>query len=639
MAAMTDPATPETVDVPVVPERNLPFSLDVLHLVKTSQAKNGLRHGDYLRYRQYCTRRLRRIRKSNAVRFMYADKRGKNFGFKSVAPDDVQDERLLLVPLMMAERAWSYAMQLKNDNENDEYPRKFFHMKRRLAKAAKWSTELRMLCSELCDARTGLEAEAYEAVMHANLIVQNEDWAGAAAKFMLAHKIYDELSQVGSTEERELFRDRIAEDIDPPLAFCQYNNEVEHGTEASAEMLLKLRMQTKGSDLLQGKLNAALAETRRKQTETMTSLSWGGNENVPLRAPRVRDALLKVSDSEYALNQLKEQNTPEKEALFLEVLNAYDDAGVAVRDEIKKAKSKGAVKAEALTAELNIVLCHLRFHKLQISFRRTSLLADELDTKLIAAERKPRKLSAKALAEAKLKKGEPEETVEPGDLLRQYQALVATADEMVNVPGVENDETAHSGAVAVGLGAKAFVSFYAGKVFMDRDEFPEANALFQRAEKRAGQALDLHKERAAKYSDITTQQNVVQNSDKLNKLIEDTHVQMALARARNCLKMEGAYDPLSKANKEKRTRKYLLERLDDFDGGDPAEGFNICEWPPTMKPIMCEPFFFDTAWKCLENRLPMAEIEAEIARLKKEEEDKKKEEGGGGSGLWGYLGY
>ena len=40
------------------------ISLKVLSLIKEAQQKHGLRHADYQRYRGYCSRRLRRIRKA-----------------------------------------------------------------------------------------------------------------------------------------------------------------------------------------------------------------------------------------------------------------------------------------------------------------------------------------------------------------------------------------------------------------------------------------------------------------------------------------------------------------------------------------------------------------------------------------------
>ena len=66
--------------------------------------------------------------------------------------------RFLHIPLMDAERAWSYAMELKLLANTE--PRKRFHLVRRLRKAAHYAGELETLCqSEKCDARTKLEAQ------------------------------------------------------------------------------------------------------------------------------------------------------------------------------------------------------------------------------------------------------------------------------------------------------------------------------------------------------------------------------------------------------------------------------------------------------------------------------------------------
>ncbi|GFV92379.1 signal recognition particle subunit SRP68 [Trichonephila clavipes] len=48
------------------------FTLEILHIIKEAQQQHGLRHGDYQRYRSYCSRKLRRIRKS--LHFMQASK-------------------------------------------------------------------------------------------------------------------------------------------------------------------------------------------------------------------------------------------------------------------------------------------------------------------------------------------------------------------------------------------------------------------------------------------------------------------------------------------------------------------------------------------------------------------------------------
>ena len=84
----------------------------VLETVKAAQLQNGLRHRDFQRYRQYCARRLRRIRKS--VKFMHG--KGKQFINKKVNAETATENRLLYLPLYNAERAWGYAMQLKEDD-------------------------------------------------------------------------------------------------------------------------------------------------------------------------------------------------------------------------------------------------------------------------------------------------------------------------------------------------------------------------------------------------------------------------------------------------------------------------------------------------------------------------------------------
>ena len=45
-----------------------PVALPLHALVRALQLQNGLRHGDYQRYRHYTTRRLQRLRKVSRVR-------------------------------------------------------------------------------------------------------------------------------------------------------------------------------------------------------------------------------------------------------------------------------------------------------------------------------------------------------------------------------------------------------------------------------------------------------------------------------------------------------------------------------------------------------------------------------------------
>lgn len=49
------------------------YTLPLLKMIKEAQQQHGLRHGDYQRYRTYCSSRLHRVRK--VLHFVQGDKK------------------------------------------------------------------------------------------------------------------------------------------------------------------------------------------------------------------------------------------------------------------------------------------------------------------------------------------------------------------------------------------------------------------------------------------------------------------------------------------------------------------------------------------------------------------------------------
>ena len=111
----------------------------VLKIIKEAQQQHGLRHGDYQRYRGYCSRRLKRLRK--VLKIPQGDRR--HFKRRDVTPAMITSEKFLQIPLMQAERNWSYAMQLRQESNTE--PRKKFHLISRLRKAGSCSLGLQEL--------------------------------------------------------------------------------------------------------------------------------------------------------------------------------------------------------------------------------------------------------------------------------------------------------------------------------------------------------------------------------------------------------------------------------------------------------------------------------------------------------------
>lgn len=167
-------------------------------MIKDAQLQHGLRHGDYQRYRGYCSRRISRLRK--VLKIPQGDRRHFKkrdvteyhinssryltltyYSRRNILIADVSraDERYLHIPLMLTERCWAYAMQLKQESNTEQ--RKKFHLVQKLRKACNYALQLDVLCKiERCDARTQLEAQAYVAWIHGSLQFELELWVKAA---------------------------------------------------------------------------------------------------------------------------------------------------------------------------------------------------------------------------------------------------------------------------------------------------------------------------------------------------------------------------------------------------------------------------------------------------------------------------
>lgn len=90
--------------------------------------------------------------------------------------------RYISVPLLTAERAWGYAMELKDSGDR----RKKVHLVRRIVKAAYWGSELARLAEERCDERTALEAQAYSLWLSGSAAVEKSAWEVALSKLVPA---------------------------------------------------------------------------------------------------------------------------------------------------------------------------------------------------------------------------------------------------------------------------------------------------------------------------------------------------------------------------------------------------------------------------------------------------------------------
>ena len=113
---------------------------------------------------------------------------------RALSPEVVADANHLMIPLISAERAWSYAMELKTGAGND--PRKRSHMIRRLRKATVHASELVALCKQLGNAKTALEAET-SCFMFGNTWRSRARLESGVGEVHAREKAFEQLARVG----------------------------------------------------------------------------------------------------------------------------------------------------------------------------------------------------------------------------------------------------------------------------------------------------------------------------------------------------------------------------------------------------------------------------------------------------------
>ncbi|XDV36021.1 hypothetical protein PO909_005874 [Leuciscus waleckii] len=273
---------------------NVKLTVSVLQIIKDSQQQHGLRHGDYQRYRGYCSRRLRRLRKTLGFKMGNRHK----FTGKKVTIEMLSDNRHLLLVLIEAERAWSYAMQLKQEANTE--PRKRFHLLARLRKAAKHGEKLEKLCeSPRVDAKTKLEAQAYTAYLTGMVQFELQEWKSAMEAFNKCKTIYEKLASAFTEEQAVLFYQRV-EEISPNIRYCAYNI----GDQNAINDLMQMRLSAGGGGgMMAEKLETLISQTRAKQAAVMSEVEWRGR-TVPVKIDKARIFLLGLADNEAAITQV-----------------------------------------------------------------------------------------------------------------------------------------------------------------------------------------------------------------------------------------------------------------------------------------------------------------------------------------------
>ncbi|XP_008580687.1 PREDICTED: signal recognition particle subunit SRP68 [Galeopterus variegatus] len=469
------------------------------------------------------------------------------FTGKKVTEDLLTDNRYLLLVLMDAERAWSYAMQLKQEANTE--PRKRFHLLCRLRKAVKHAEELERLCeSSRVDAKTKLEAQAYTAYLSGMLRFEHQEWKVAIEAFNKCKTIYEKLASAFTEEQAVLYNQRV-EEISPNIRYCAYNI----GDQSAINELMQMRLRSGGTEgLLAEKLEALITQTRAKQAATMSEVEWRGR-TVPVKIDKVRIFLLGLADNEAAIAQAESEET--KERLFESMLSECRDAIQAVREELKpdQVGSQG-------------YLTHI---KLSTAIKRNESMAKGLQKALL--QQQPEDDSKRC--------------PRPQDLIRLYDIILQNLVELLQLPGLEEDKAFHKEIGLKTLVYKAYRCFFIAQSYVLVKKWSEALVLYDRVLKYANEVT----------SDAGAFKNSLKDLPDVQELIAQVRSEKCSLQAAAILDANDSHQ--TETSFQVKDNKPLVERFETFclDPSLVTKQANLVHFPPGFQPIPCKPLFFDLA--------------------------------------------
>ncbi|BDA49634.1 Signal recognition particle subunit SRP68 [Coccomyxa sp. Obi] len=563
------------------------LSLSLLQVVKTAQAQHGLRHSDYTRYRQYCTRKLHRLYK--AVKLTHG--RGKYLQRKLDA-STVTEVGHLLIPLVGAERCWSQAMEMRAQLEKEPLSYKRQHMIRRLAKAAQLAGQLSDLASKRCDDGTALETEAYALYMAGNLLFEKQQWEAALAKLARAKSVYQELARLGSPEQQALLHKQL-DDLAAPISFCKYKLKKSNDDDADSLTV----PDSPSAKVIQSKLESLAAQQGAQQSSSgkgVSAIAWRGNTTV-VSAERVRLTLAQALDLSKQVDEAKAANKPLAEMLELydSLIAAFNEAKGYVRHSISGGRANEASSGVDELKALDVTVTGLQLER--TIERGQALVADTRARYESSSQSEPTVQKVVKKKKGKQDKGGP---AKAEDVVRLYESLMGHVKELSENAarlGGAAGEILLEECTAKRATFQALRCFYAARSYLASGKPLEALGLFQRTAERAGQA-------EAAWDDL--ERPSTEALAELASLKAQCQAWRCAAHA-ECIgqrilaeqEAQEGIDKLGLDAKPAASARYLVDNLDRWESFAGGEGrpARLCPVPPRLAPVAVRPFMLDSA--------------------------------------------
>lgn len=250
--------------------------VDVTLLLRGKQRLYAVPTGEFLRYAEYCTRRVNRLRQLLRKNPMTAaGMTGPKFDLSAT---NCQTPEHIQIVVLTADGVWARYRHLKMTAEK---PERRAYALRRLRKCQKWWQLAHDCAHEFCDEQTQLEVDAFQTFARASLEMELGHWEKALTAFNEVLSVFRGIGEASEDLTLRGFCSDIAEDVLPLIDFCKFNLGDTEVTTVGAERAGEAK-----------KVFSLKATAKVKQ---LTELSWRGKV-VPIVHDGLKQKMAAVAD-------------------------------------------------------------------------------------------------------------------------------------------------------------------------------------------------------------------------------------------------------------------------------------------------------------------------------------------------------
>jgi tetratricopeptide (TPR) repeat protein len=383
---------------------------------------------------------------------------------KALDVDAITDARALSIPLMQSERAWAYAMEMKDLTEVKKRKADLKqHVLRRMRKAVAHANELAELCAKVGDDQTALEGDAY-----ANYIAgvsaneQGKDYLRALKCLLRAKRVYTKLGLLGDHKRLEMYRERVDE-IDSLVSYATYMQGRTVDVAALEEDSVK--------DLASNKVFAMHIDS---PPEIEDKIRWHAMDF----ELKNRDARILIAQAQDSLSKLESLSNPtghKGAVLFGKAMSLYDEARMKLNDDVAKADAQAQYRVDSeedAGERIKLTEIALSLIVKDKMIDRAKFVNDQLDRKLIGKAKKEK--ADKKLNFADLARMYDRATVDYEDLMETAPILLRLKPDNPD-QHIEEFEVDCEAEVML-LKAKQNLALACHQ--MQKGDYKEANAFF-----------------------------------------------------------------------------------------------------------------------------------------------------------------